>query len=291
MPGLTTPLPGSLGDKVYRFYPCLLKALDDASDEVGGCCELLCIDSNRLQSNSTGHFAYPFKKKCNCNVRTWYISAEINVTLFCYFGAQQIRRTIFEVFVTQLLLFYKPIKNEKIGVVQKKVSGGAFPLYYLDLVGTVLCRSNICFEVVALCQILLIAVQNLVTKNGISDNRLSSKESRAACLCLICENCGFTSSCVSDIFCVQKDKIDMGAALDIMPATLLLFRQQFSQLSSESVGITSEQDCICSPGISISNVLICLSSFLYSNRTSSPIYYRRESDVREMSAFPECPFH
>lgn len=34
MPGLTTPLPGSLGDKVYRFYPCLLKALDDASDEV-----------------------------------------------------------------------------------------------------------------------------------------------------------------------------------------------------------------------------------------------------------------
>uniref|UniRef100_A0A5K3FUN3 HEAT repeat-containing protein 2 n=2 Tax=Mesocestoides corti TaxID=53468 RepID=A0A5K3FUN3_MESCO len=34
MPGLTTPLPGSLGDKVYKFYPCLLKALDDASDEV-----------------------------------------------------------------------------------------------------------------------------------------------------------------------------------------------------------------------------------------------------------------
>ncbi|KAL5103833.1 Dynein assembly factor 5 axonemal [Taenia crassiceps] len=34
MPGLMTPLPGSLGDKVYRFYPCLLKALDDASDEV-----------------------------------------------------------------------------------------------------------------------------------------------------------------------------------------------------------------------------------------------------------------
>ena len=34
MPGLTTPLPGSLGDKVYRFYPCLLKALDDASDDV-----------------------------------------------------------------------------------------------------------------------------------------------------------------------------------------------------------------------------------------------------------------
>ncbi|VDO05084.1 unnamed protein product [Rodentolepis nana] len=34
MPGLTTPLPDSLGDKVYRFYPNLLKALDDASDDV-----------------------------------------------------------------------------------------------------------------------------------------------------------------------------------------------------------------------------------------------------------------
>nr|CDS26635.1 HEAT repeat containing protein 2 [Hymenolepis microstoma] len=34
MPGLTAPLPNSLGDKVYRFYPNLLKALDDASDDV-----------------------------------------------------------------------------------------------------------------------------------------------------------------------------------------------------------------------------------------------------------------
>lgn len=34
MPGLTTPLPNSLGDKVYRFYPSLLKALDDSSDDV-----------------------------------------------------------------------------------------------------------------------------------------------------------------------------------------------------------------------------------------------------------------
>lgn len=34
MPGLTSPLPGSLGDQVYRFYTCLLKALDDVSDEV-----------------------------------------------------------------------------------------------------------------------------------------------------------------------------------------------------------------------------------------------------------------
>ncbi len=35
MPGLTTPLPGSLGDQVYKFYPSLVKALDDVSDEVG----------------------------------------------------------------------------------------------------------------------------------------------------------------------------------------------------------------------------------------------------------------
>uniref|UniRef100_A0A0X3P0A3 Dynein assembly factor 5 n=2 Tax=Schistocephalus solidus TaxID=70667 RepID=A0A0X3P0A3_SCHSO len=34
MPGLSTPLPGSIGDQVYRFYPCLVKALDDVSDEV-----------------------------------------------------------------------------------------------------------------------------------------------------------------------------------------------------------------------------------------------------------------
>lgn len=34
MPGLTTPLPGSLGDQVYKFYPTLVKVLDDVSDEV-----------------------------------------------------------------------------------------------------------------------------------------------------------------------------------------------------------------------------------------------------------------